>query len=121
MRPERVSVLDLLCYRTGLPHDWVHEPGDRGLADDVGRPFNTATFVTLVRGLAFIRAGRTDRLGMTVGVSLDDLETSEEPGRRYMVREDTWLPALRLAIRTTRRDGIWAKGNWMPNAFCRRG
>src|SRR5437762_3372553 len=26
---ERVTVLDLLCHRTGLPrHDWVHEPGD---------------------------------------------------------------------------------------------
>jgi Beta-lactamase len=33
---ERISVLDLLCHRTGLPHNRVHEPGDRGLAEIVG-------------------------------------------------------------------------------------
>jgi CubicO group peptidase (beta-lactamase class C family) len=34
---ERVTVLDLLCHRTGLPrHDWVHEPGDRAPAEMLG-------------------------------------------------------------------------------------
>jgi CubicO group peptidase (beta-lactamase class C family) len=34
---ERVTVLDLLCHRTGLPrHDWVHEPGDLAPADMLG-------------------------------------------------------------------------------------
>jgi CubicO group peptidase (beta-lactamase class C family) len=35
---ERVTVLDLLCHRTGLPrHDWMHEPGDLAPADLLDR------------------------------------------------------------------------------------
>ncbi|TMJ65736.1 MAG: beta-lactamase family protein, partial [Alphaproteobacteria bacterium] len=93
---DRITVLDLLCHRTGLPrHDWVHEPGDLAPADLLGRmrylefsrdirsgyQYNNLCFN--VAGLiierlsgqsyeAFVRAQLTDRLGMTVGFSLED-------------------------------------------------
>ena len=119
---ERVTVLDLLCHRTGLPrHDWVHEPGDLGpaemlglmrhleLSGDIRSGFQYNNLCYNVAGLliervsgqsyeAFIRARLTDRLGMTVGFSLDDLEASREPARPYMMHEDTRLPALRMPI-----------------------
>jgi CubicO group peptidase (beta-lactamase class C family) len=47
---------------------------------------------------AFIRARVTDRLRMTVGFTLDDLEASADAARPYMMHEDTRLPAIRLAI-----------------------
>lgn len=122
---ERVTVLDLLCHRTGLPrHDWVHEPGDRAPADmlgvmrhlelsrDIRSGWQYNNLCYNVAGLlierlsgqsyeAFIRALLTDRLGMTVGFSLDDLEASSEPARPYMMHGDTRLPALRIPITTT--------------------
>ena len=122
---ERTTVLDLLCHRTGLPrHDWVHEPGDRTpaellavmpyleLSHDVRTAFQYNNLCYNVAGLlierlsgqsyaAFIRTRLTDRLGMTVGFGLDDLEASKEPARPYMMHDDTRLPALRLPIRTT--------------------
>jgi CubicO group peptidase (beta-lactamase class C family) len=138
---ERVSVLDLLCHRTGLPrHDWVHEPGDRGPAEilavmrhlelsrDVRAEFQYNNLCYNVAGLlierlsgqsyeAFIRARLADRLGMTVGFSLDDLEASDEPARPYMMREDTRVPALRLPIRTTASGAMTTSvvgfANWM--------
>jgi CubicO group peptidase (beta-lactamase class C family) len=138
---ERVTVLDLLCHRTGLPrHDWVHEPGDRGPADmlavmrylDLSRDLRAAwqynNLCYNVAGLlierlsgqsyeAFIRARLTDRLGMTVGFSFDDLEASKEPARPYMVRADTRLPALRIPIRTTASGAMTTSvadfANWM--------
>jgi CubicO group peptidase (beta-lactamase class C family) len=138
---ERVSVLDLLCHRTGLPrHDWVHEPGDRAPAEilgvmrhlelsrDVRADFQYNNLCYNVAGLlierlsgqsyeAFIRARLADRLGMTVGFSLDDLEASEEPARPYMMHEDTRLPALRLPIRTTASGAMTTSvadfTNWM--------
>ena len=66
---------------------------------------------------AFIRARLTDRLGMTVGFSLDDLEASDEAARPYMMHEDTRLPAMRLPIRTTAAGAINTSvaglANWM--------
>jgi CubicO group peptidase (beta-lactamase class C family) len=138
---ERVTVLDLLCHRTGLPrHDWVHEPGDRDPADmlgvmrhlelsrDIRAGWQYNNLCYNVAGLlierlsgqsyaAFIRARLTDRLGMTVGFSLDDLEASTEPARPYMMRVDTWLPALRIPIRTTASGAMTTSvadfANWM--------
>ena len=95
---EATTVLDLRCHRTGLPrHDWVHKPGDRTAAEllavmpylelshDVRTAFQYNNLCYNVAGLlierlsgqsyaAFIRARLTDRLGMTVGFGLDDLE-----------------------------------------------
>jgi CubicO group peptidase (beta-lactamase class C family) len=66
---------------------------------------------------AFIRARPTDRLGMKVGFSLDDLETSADAARPYMMHQDTRLPAMRLPIRTTAVGAINTSAadlaNWM--------
>jgi CubicO group peptidase (beta-lactamase class C family) len=140
---ERVSVLDLLCHHTGLPrHDWVHEPGDRAPAEllgvmrhlelsrDIRAAWQYNNLCYNVAGLlierlsgqsyeAFIRARLTDRLGMTVGFNLDELEASGEAARPYMmhVHEDTRLPALRLPIRTTASGAMTTSivdfTNWM--------
>jgi CubicO group peptidase (beta-lactamase class C family) len=134
-------VLDLLCHRTGLPrHDWVHEPGDRGPAEilavmrhlelsrDVRAEFQYNNLCYNVAGLlierlsgqsyeSFIRARLADRLGMTVGFSLDDLEASGESARPYMMHEDTRVPAPRLPIRTTASGAMTTSvagfANWM--------
>ena len=52
---------------------------------------------------AFIGARLTDRLGMTVGFSLEDLEaSSRKPARpAHDAGADTRLPALRIPILTT--------------------
>jgi CubicO group peptidase (beta-lactamase class C family) len=138
---ERITVLDLLCHHTGLPrHDWVHIPGDRAPAEmlgvmrhlelsrDIRAAFQYNNLCYNVAGLlierlsgqsyeAFIRARLTDRLGMTVGFNLDDLEASGEPARPYMMHEDTRLPAFRLPIRTTAAGAITTSvadlANWM--------
>jgi CubicO group peptidase (beta-lactamase class C family) len=134
-------VLDLLCHCTGLPrHDWLHEPGDLAPADmlglmrhlelsrDVRSAFQYNNLCYNVAGLlverlsgqsyeAFIRARLTDRLGMNVGFSLDDLEASNEPARPYMMHEDMRLPAVRLPIRTTASGAMTTSvadfANWM--------
>jgi CubicO group peptidase (beta-lactamase class C family) len=48
----------------------------------------------------FIRTRLTDKLGMTVGFTLNDLEASVDAARPYMMDEEERLPALRLPIRT---------------------
>jgi CubicO group peptidase (beta-lactamase class C family) len=138
---ERITVLDLLCHRTGLPrHDWVHEPADRTPAEllgvmrhlelsrDIRAAFQYNNLCFNVAGLlierlsgqsyaAFIRARLTDRLGMTVGFNLDDLEASGEPARPYMMHEDARAPAFRLPITTTASGAITTSveglANWM--------
>jgi hypothetical protein len=49
---------------------------------------------------SFIRTRLTDRLGMTVSFTLDELEASADAARSYMMHEDERLPALRHPIRT---------------------
>jgi CubicO group peptidase (beta-lactamase class C family) len=138
---ERVTVRDLLCHQSGLPrHDWVHFAGDRAPAEMLGvmrhlelsRDIRTTwqynNLCYNVAGLlierlsgqsfeAFIRRRLTDRLGMSVGFSLDDLEASDEAARPYMMHEDTRLPAIRLPIRTTAAGAINTSvvdlANWM--------
>lgn len=138
---ERVTVRDLLCHQSGLPrHDWVHFAGDRAPSEMLGvmrhlelsRDIRTAwqynNLCYNVAGLlierlsgqsfeAFIRTRLTDRLGMSVGFSLDDLEASDEAARPYMMHEDTRLPAIRLPIRTTAAGAINTSvvdlANWM--------
>ncbi len=127
---ERVTVRDLLCHQSGLPrHDWVHFAGDRAPAEmldlmrhlELSRDIRAAwQYNERLSGQsfeAFIRARLTDRLGMTVGFSLDDLEASDEAARPYMMHEDTRLPAMRLPIRTTAAGAINTSvtglANWM--------
>jgi CubicO group peptidase (beta-lactamase class C family) len=138
---DRASVLDLLSHRTGLArHDWLHEPGDRGPAElldamrhlepshDLRTEFQYSNLCYNVAGLlierlsgqsyeAFIRARLTDRLGMTVGFCLEDLEGSVEPARPYMMHKDTRVPALRLPIRTIASGALTTSvtglANWM--------
>jgi CubicO group peptidase (beta-lactamase class C family) len=138
---ERVTVRDLLCHQSGLPrHDWVHFIGDRAPAEMIGamrhlelsRDIRAAwqynNLCYNVAGLlierlsgqsfeAFIRTRLTDRLGMTVGFSLDELEAAHESTRPYMMHEDTRLPAMRLPIRTTAAGAINTSvadlANWM--------
>ena len=121
---ERVTVRDLLCHQSGLPrHDWVHFPGDRMAAEmlglmrhlelsrDIRAAWQYNNLCYNVAGLlierlsgqsyeAFTRARLTDKLGMTVSFTLEDLEASADAAKAYMMHEDTRLPAIRLPIRT---------------------
>jgi CubicO group peptidase (beta-lactamase class C family) len=138
---ERVTVRDLLSHQSGLPrHDWVHFAGDRAPAEmrdlmrhlelsrDIRSAWQYNNLCYNIAGLlierisgqsfeAFLRTRLTDRLGMTVGFSLDDLEASDEAARPYMMHEDTRLPAMRLPIRTTAAGAINTSvadlANWM--------
>ena len=64
-----------------------------------------------------MRARLTDKLGMTVSFTLDDLEASADAARPYMMHEDTRLPAIRLPIRTIAGGAINTSvadlANWM--------
>jgi CubicO group peptidase (beta-lactamase class C family) len=121
---DRITVLDLLCHRTGLPrHDWVHLPGDRAPGEllapmrhlepsrDIRAAWQYNNLCYNVAGLLiervsgrnyqdFIRSRLTDKLGMTVSFTLEELEASIDSARPYMMHEDERLPALRLPIRT---------------------
>jgi CubicO group peptidase (beta-lactamase class C family) len=138
---EQATIRDLLSHQSGLPrHDWVHLPGDRAPADllgamrylelslDIRAAYQYNNLCYNVAGLliervsgqsyeVFTRARLTDRLGMTVGFSLDDLEASADAARPYMMHEDTRLPAMRLPIRTVAAGAINASilglANWM--------
>ena len=138
---ERVTVQDLLCHQSGLPrHDWIHLPGDRSPAEMLA-PMRHLELSTDLRAVwqynnlcynaaglliervsgetyeAFIRSRLTDRLKMTVGFTLDELEAANEAARPYMIYEDTRLPGLRLPIRTTAAGAISTSvadlANWM--------
>lgn len=138
---ERVTVRDLLSHQSGLPrHDWVHVPGDLSPAEmlplmrhlelsrDIRAAWQYNNLCYNVAGLliervsgqsfeAFLRERLTDRLGMTVSFSLDELESGPEPARPYMIDVNTRLPALRLPIRTTAAGAINTSvvdlANWM--------
>src|SRR5262249_52176160 len=121
---ERVTVRDLLCHQSGLPrHDWLHVPGDRGpaqllsdmrhleLSRDIRAAWQYNNLCYNVLGLlierisgqsyeAFLRSRLTDRLGMQLSFTLEDLEASSEAARPYMMHQDVRLPAIRLPIRT---------------------
>jgi hypothetical protein len=66
---------------------------------------------------AFTRERLTDRLGMTVSFTLDELEASANAARPYMMHEDTRLPAIRLPIQTMAAGAINTSvadiANWM--------
>src|SRR5262249_753405 len=54
----------------------------------------------------FIRSRLTDKLGMTVSFTLDELEASGDAARPYMMHEDERLPALRMPIRAIAAGAI---------------
>ncbi len=138
---ERVTILDLLCHQSGLPrHDWVYLPGDRAPAELLGvmrylepchelraaYEYNNLCYAVLgllierVSGQsyeAFIRGRLTDRLGITIGFSLDDLEASADAARPYMMQEDTPLPVPRYPFRAVAAGAITTSvaglANWM--------
>ena len=138
---ERLTIRDLLSHQSGLPrHDWVHFAGDRAPAELLGLmrhlelsrdiraawQYNNLCYnavgllIERVSGQSyqsFIRARLTDRLGMTVGFTLDDLEASADAPRPYMMHEETRLPAMRLPIRTPASGAINTSvadlANWM--------
>jgi CubicO group peptidase (beta-lactamase class C family) len=138
---ERVTMRDLLCHQSGLPrHDWVWLPGDRSSAELLGvmrhlEPsrdiraayqynnlcYNVASLlIERVSGQsyeAFIRARLSDRLGMTVSFTLEDLEASADAARPYMMHEDARLPAIRLPVSIMAAGAINTSAtdlaNWM--------
>jgi CubicO group peptidase (beta-lactamase class C family) len=138
---DRVTVRDLLCHQTGLPrHDWVWMPGDRSAAEllgplrhlelsrDIRAAWQYNNLCYNVAGLlieraggqsyeAFIRRRLTDRLGMTVNFTLEELEASINAARPYMMHEDERLPALRLPISViaagAMNTSVADLGHWM--------
>jgi CubicO group peptidase (beta-lactamase class C family) len=138
---ERVTVRDLLSHQSGLPrHDWVHLPGDLSPAEmlplmrhlelsrDIRTTWQYSNLCYNAAGLlierlsgksfeVFVRERLTDRLGMTVSFSLDELEAGSEPARPYKIDVDTRSPGLRLPIRTTAAGAINTSvadlANWM--------
>ncbi|WBL76058.1 serine hydrolase [Bradyrhizobium xenonodulans] len=138
---ERLTIRDLLTHQSGLPrHDWLHLPGDLAPAEmlplmrhlelsrDIRTTWQYNNLCYNAAGLlierlsgksfeAFVRERLTDRLGMAVGFSLDELEAGAEAARPYMIHVDTRLPALRLPIRTTAAGAINTSvvdlANWM--------
>ena len=107
---ERVTVLDLLCHQSGLPrHDWVHMPGDRSPAEmlplmrhlepsrDIRAAWQYNNLGYNVLGLliervsgqsyeSFIRTRLTDRLGMKVSFTLDELKPRRSGGAVHDAR-----------------------------------
>ncbi|RXT50561.1 serine hydrolase [Bradyrhizobium betae] len=138
---ERVTIRDLLSHQSGLPrHDWVHMPGDLSPAEmlplmrhlelsrDIRGAWQYSNLCYNAAGLlierlsgksfeAFVRERLTDRLGMNISFSLDELEAGAEPARPYKIDVDTRSPALRLPIRTTAAGAINTSvadlANWM--------
>lgn len=138
---ERVTVCDLLRHQSGLPrHDWVWLPGDRTSTELLAAmrylepsrdiraawqynnlSYNVASLLieraSGQRYEAFVRARLTDRLGMAVSFTLDDLETSADAARPYMMHEDARLPAIRLPVSIMAAGAINTSvadlANWM--------
>lgn len=138
---ERVTICDLLSHQSGLPrHDWIHFAGDRAPADmldlmrhlepshDIRAAYQYNNLGYNAVGLlierltgqsyeSFIRERLTDKLGMTVSFTLEDLEASADSARPYMMHEDTRVPALRLPITTVAAGAINTSvvdlANWM--------
>lgn len=138
---ERVTVRDLLTHQSGLPrHDWLHLPGDLAPAEmlplmrhlELSRDIRTTwqynnlcynaagLLIERLSGKSFetfVRERLTDRLGMAVGFSLEELEAAADAARPYMIHVDTRLPALRLPIRVTAAGALNTSvtdlANWM--------
>ncbi len=127
---EQVTIQDLLCHRTGLPrHDWMISPCDLGAAEllDLMRylapsrnvraeyQYNNLCYnaagllIERVTGQSyadFLNARLTGRLGMALGVTLEELEASQHGATPYQMHMDERAPAQRLPIRTIAAGAI---------------
>jgi CubicO group peptidase (beta-lactamase class C family) len=127
---DRITVRDLLCHHSGLPrHDWVHMPGDLSPAqmlaamrylepsEDIRSAFQYQNLGYLVAGMVaerisghswteFTRARLTDKLGMNVSFTGEDLAAAVDAAVPYAMDGDIRLRAKLLPIRTTAAGGI---------------
>jgi CubicO group peptidase (beta-lactamase class C family) len=127
---DRVTVRDLLCHHSGLPrHDWVWMPADLTRAQmlsamrdlEPSRDFrdvfqysnlgyNVAGIVAeRISGLSwedFIRTRLTDRLGMRVSFTTQDLASAKDAAAPYSMTGDTRLRAQLSPISATSAGGI---------------
>src|SRR5262249_55318420 len=109
---DRVTVRDLLCHHTGLPrHDWIWMPADLSNAEmlaalrhlepseDMRSVFQYQNLGYLVAGTVaeritgqrwqdFTRARLTDRLGMTVSFSSEELAAAADAAVPYAMNKD---------------------------------
>lgn len=127
---ERITVLDLLCHRSGLPpHDWIHVPGDRSPAqmlaalrylepsEDIRSAFQycnlgyvIATVVTeRVSGQSwteFVRARLLDKLHMDATFAVEDLAAATDAAVPYAMERGAPLRAKLWPIRAPGAGGI---------------
>ncbi|MGO9483561.1 MAG: serine hydrolase [Rhodomicrobium sp.] len=127
---DRVTVRDLLCHQTGLPrHDWMWMPGDLTAAEllgpmrylepssDIRAAFQYNNLGYNVLGLliervsseyyaSFVRSRLTNRLGMSVSFTLEELEAAPEAAKPYLIYEDERRPAFRWPTQDIADGGL---------------
>src|SRR5262245_45932109 len=127
---DRIAVRDLLCHHSGLPrHDWIHLPGDFSPAqmlaamrylepsDDIRSTFQYQNLGYLVAGMVaerisgqswtqFTRARLTDRLGMTVTFTAEQLAGTADAAVPYSMDRETRPAAKRQPLRTNAPCGV---------------
>lgn len=138
---DRITVLDLLCHRSGLPpHDWIHVPGDLSSAqmlaalrylepsEDIRSAFQYCNLGYVIASVVtervsgqswdeFIRARLTDKLHMNVSFTVEELAAAADAAVPYAIDGDTRLRAKLWPIRATGAGGINASiasfANWL--------
>ena len=128
---DRITVCDLLCHHSGLPrHDWAWIPGDLSPAqmlaamrylepsEDIRSTYQYFNLGYLVASMVaervsgqswteFTRARLTDRLGMKVTFSVEDLAEPADAAMPYWMDGDTRLRVAKLwPICVTAAGGI---------------
>jgi CubicO group peptidase (beta-lactamase class C family) len=127
---DRITVRDLLCHHSGLPrHDWIWMPGDLSPAqmlaamrylepsEDIRSVFQYQNLGYLVAGMVaerisgqswteFTRARLTDKLGMNVTFTVENLAAAADAAVPYAMDGDTRLRAKLSAISTTAAGGV---------------
>ncbi len=127
---ERITVRDLLCHRSGLPrHDWVWMPGDLSREEmfaamrhlepskDIRTSFQYQNLGYLAAGMVaerisglsweeFIRNRLSNKLGMHLTFSLEELAARSNAAVPYFVDKDVRQRAELRPIRNTPAGGI---------------
>lgn len=128
---ERLTVLDLLCHRSGLPrHDWIHEPGDlsgaqmlpllRHLAPsrELRDTFQYSNLGYMVAGMVAERISgqswedfTTERLLKPLGFkdfgfTIEALAAAKNAARPHAMLGNECVPSPLWPIRTTAGGGI---------------
>jgi CubicO group peptidase (beta-lactamase class C family) len=127
---ERITVRDLLCHHSGLPrHDWVWMPDDVSpggmltamrhleLSRDIRNTwqysnlgYNAAgLLIERVSGQSYaevVRSRLTDRLGMTVSFTAEDLVAAPDAAVPYVIDVETPRRAKLYPIRATAAGAI---------------